>query len=134
MGGPGDALQGLLAEILIREAAPSEALHPLAYHYAAGLGDVLQSRSEVHGFAHCTLLGGGDDHQAGSDPNADLQVLDLWYLEPAKRIDDRKTCMNRALGFALVRERVAEEGDDAIAQALEYVAFKARDAYRAGIF
>ena len=33
-----------------------------------------------------------------------------------------------------MRERIAEESDDAIAQALEHVAFVAGDAHRAGIF
>src|SRR4051812_47585558 len=58
---------------------------------------------------------------------------DLGHIQPGQRCDDREARVNGALGFAFVRERVAEESYDAVAQSLEYVAFIARDAYRAGI-
>ena len=41
--------------------------------------------------------------------------------------------MNGAFGLALVGQRIAEEGDDAIAQSLEHIALVTRDAHRAGI-
>ena len=50
-----------------------------------------------------------------------------------KRFDDLQPRMNGALGLAFMRQRIAEEGDDAVAQALEHVSFVTGNAHRAGI-
>jgi len=53
-------------------------------------------------------------------------MTDLGHLELGKGIDDRNSGMNRPFGFAFVRQRVAEEGDDVIAQSLKDVTLLAR--------
>ena len=57
----------------------------------------------------------------------------LRHIELGQRFDDLQPGANGSLGLALVRQRVTEEGDDAVTQALKHVAFVARDAHRAGV-
>ena len=52
-------------------------------------------------------------------PMRTCKTADLGHVELGQGLDDLQPGMNRALGFALVRERIAEEGHDAIAQSLD---------------
>ncbi len=133
MGAAGDALQSLLAQVFIVEAAAGQAMHPLAHHDAARLRDVLQPGGQIHRLAHCALLRRGDDDESGRDADAHLQMTCLRNIELRQGVDDLQPRANGALGLAFVRQRIAEEGDDAITQALEHVALVAGYAHRAGI-
>ena len=129
-----DALELRLAEVNVVEAAAREAPHALAHDDVVGRRDALQPRREVHRLAERTFLGRRHDDQAGRDADAHLQRAGFGQVEPADRLDDLEPGANRAFGLALVRERVAEERDHAVAEALEKVALVAGDAHRAGVF
>ena len=131
----GDTLEHVPAEVFIVEAAPGQAVNPAAHQNAAGLGHALQAGGEVHGVAHRALLGGGRHHdQTGRDPYAHQKMPNTGDVEPGERLHDQEGAANRPFGFVLMGQRVPEEGDDAIAQALEYKAFIADDASRASLF
>jgi hypothetical protein len=68
----------------------------------------------VHRLANGTFLRRGDHHQPGSDANAHLQPAGVRRISLPKGLDDLQPGADRALGLTLVRQRVAEEGDDAI--------------------
>src|SRR5258708_36423999 len=78
MSGSRDALERHLAQILIVEAAASQAAHLFAHHDAAWFGDALEPRGEIRRVAHDRLLlrralsdEVADDHESGGDTDAD---------------------------------------------------------------
>ena len=56
MSGLGDALQMLLAQVLVIEAAASQSVYPRTHHDAAGLRDALQSGGQIHRLACGTFF------------------------------------------------------------------------------
>jgi hypothetical protein len=108
-------------------------MHSLAHHDAAGLGDSLQPGGQVHRLAHGAFLGRGHYDQPGGDADAHREPSGIGHIELRQRLDSLQPRTNRSLGLAFVRQRVAEEGDDAIAKPLEEITFEAGHARRAGI-
>ena len=91
----------------------------------------LQARRGVHDVAHRGVVAAGsqraDEHLTGADPDAQLDRA----LHPARVIGDRLLHAQRrphgALGIVLVRDRGAEQGDDAVPQDLVDPAAKGID-------
>ena len=97
----------------------------------------LQPRGEVGGFAAGGQLGGrgagadfSDDDQAGGDADAGLQRVAALRLERCNRREHVQSRVHRALGVVLVRTRVAEVDQAAVAEQLRDMAVVGRD--RAG--
>ena len=104
-------------------------------HDRVGFGKSLQAGGEVRRLAHDAALlpfAGGDqiadDDLSGSDADANPQWLGL--LEPPDGIDESKAGSHRLLGGVLVRLRVAEIHQHAIAHVLGDKAAEAGRPYR----
>ncbi len=131
---PRDALQQVLAAVQAVEARLHQAMHPAADDDRVRLGDVLQPRRDDHRVAGRAAVVRLHDHEAAGDADAHRDVRQVGQLERGQPRDDVERRADGALGLVLVRHRVAEEGDDAVAQALEDVAFVARHAVGARLF
>lgn len=88
-----------------------------------GSGERLQARGEIGRLADYRLLlrrpGAeqvADDDEPGGDAEPHLEAL--GNLEPADGVDDGETRTHRLLGILLVRLRIAEIGEDAVAHVL----------------
>ena len=134
LGRLGDALERDPAERLVLEAAAGQPLHHGADGDLPGLRDALQSRGQVHRLADRALLARRDHHQPRGDADAHREPARVGHVQRGERGDDVERGQHGALGLGLVRHRVAEERDDAVAEALEHEAFVARDAGRARVF
>ena len=127
-----EALDGVGAEIVVVEQPADQGPGVRADHDAAGLGQRLQAEGAIGGVAdHRLLLGAALADQvarhdlAGRD--ADARRERHREAEAADRVDEVEPGPDRALGIVLVRLRIAEIGQHAVAQKLGDVALEALD-------
>src|SRR4029077_20300553 len=90
----------------------------------ARLGQGLQTGGEVWRFADNRLFLSrafadqiADDHQSGGDPDPRLE-RNRFDIEATDRVDDTQPRPDRPLGILLMRSRVAEIDQDAVAHVL----------------
>ena len=127
-----EALDRVGAESLVVEQPADQGPGVRADHDAAGLGQRLQAEGAIGGLAdHRLLLGAALADQvarhdlAGRD--ADARRERHREAEAADRVDEVEPGPDRALGIVLVRLRIAEIGQHAVAQKLGDVALEALD-------
>ena len=133
LGKTADALQLLLAQILIFEFPARQAAHAVAHDDGARLGDGLKAGGEIHGFADRVSLAGGDNHHARGDADANLQPSGALDMQSRHGLDDIQPGADGAFSLGFVRQRKSEESDDAIAQRGKNIALVTIDAGRAGL-
>ena len=121
----GEALGLDRAQVGALEQVADEPARGLGDHDAAGLGQRLQPGGQVRGLADDRLLPGGpaaeqvaDHDQPGRDADADPERGPGRPLEVARRRHEREPGADRPLGVVLVRPRVAEVGQHAVAHVL----------------
>ena len=130
----GEALDRMGAEIGVVEQLADQGAGVRADHDAAGLGQRLQAGGAIGRVAdHRLLLAdqvAGDD-LAGRD--ADPRRERHGEAHPADRVHQVEAGPDRPLGIVLMRLRVAEIGQHAVAQELGDVALEALDHPRAAV-
>ena len=100
-GRAADAFQLLLSEVLIFEFPARHPAHAFADDDGAGLGDGLQARGKIHGFADRVAFAGGDDHHARGDADANLQPSGARDMQSRDGLDDIQPGADRAFGLGL---------------------------------
>ena len=120
----GDALDLDGAEIAVLEEIADQPARARGDDDRVRLGQGLQPGGEVRRFADDRLLLRrafadqiADDHQPGGDPDARLQ-LDGFDIEATDSVDDAQPRPDRPLGIVLMRSRVAEIDQNAVAHVL----------------
>jgi CHASE2 domain-containing sensor protein len=120
------------AEILDLEQRPDLSPGAVGNDQGARPGQRLQTGGEVWRLAdHAALLRGtradqiADDDEASGDANPNVQRL--LCGEPADRLDDREPGAHRPLGIVLMRLRISEINQHAVAHILGDKAVKAAD-------
>ena len=123
---PGHPLQRLLAQRLGLEVALDQRLRGVADDDRVGLGDRLQARRDVghltDDLVHRGRLSGthlARHHhacvQADPDPQDDVARFAKGGVELDELVEDAEGRVHGPLGVVLVRPRVSEVGDDAVA-------------------
>ena len=117
----GDPLDLDSAEIAVFEKIAEQPASTRSDDDRLRFGQGLEPRREVRSFTDNRLLLGrafadqvADDHQSGGDPDARLE-LDRLDIEAADRVDGCEPRPHRPLGIILMRLRVAEIDQHAIA-------------------
>ena len=135
---PGDALDLDGAEIAVLEEIADQPARARGDDDRARLGQGLQPGGEVRRFADDRLLLRrafadqiADDHQPGGDPDARLQ-LDGFDIEATDGVDHAQPRPDRPLGIVLMRPRVAEIDQDAVAHVLRDKAVEPPDDFGDG--
>ena len=137
----GETLELARAELGEVEQAGDEPPRAGADHHGPGLGQRLQPGREVGRLADrvalarptLTAAGVANHHRAGGDADPGPERGAARRREPGDRPDELEPGADRALGVVLVRLRVAEVGEDAIAEELGEMAAVAGDHHRAGV-
>jgi hypothetical protein len=96
-------------------------------HYSVGLGQGLETSGEIGCVAGDIVLGNlaADDNQPGGNPHPRMKLFGL--IELRHPIDQRQPASSGALGIVLVRLRIAEINQDAVAHIAGAKPAKARD-------
>ena len=130
---PGDTLDLDGSEIAILEEIADQPARARGDKDGIWLGQGLQTGGEVRRFADDRLLLRraladqiADDHQPGGDPDARLE-LDGFDIEATDRVDDAQPRADRPLGIVLMRPRVAEIDQHAVAHVFGDKAVEAGD-------
>ena len=124
----GDALEGDGAEVLAHEPVPDQTAGLGSDHHRIRIGRGLQARRDVQSLPDQPALCAGSpaeriarDHKARGDAHAhrqlDVRSADLRAKRP-DRFHQAQPGPNGALGVVLVRHRIPEVGQDAVAQIL----------------
>ena len=121
-GRPGQALEVLWAEIGKFEQVAQQLPRALGNDDAVGRGDPLQPCGEVRRVADDAALLRlsrpqkiADDHNPRRDPDPHMQRRSRGRLQLRRGLDDREPGAHRALRVMLVRLRIAEIGEHAVA-------------------
>jgi hypothetical protein len=129
----GDAPQFDGAEVAVVEEVAEQPARARGDNDSVRLGQGLQPGGEVRRFADDRLFLRrafadqiADDHQPGRDPDARLE-LDGLGIEPTDSLDHPQPGPNRPLAIILMRSRVAEIDQNAIAHVLGDKAVEAPD-------
>ena len=130
------------AEVVADEQALDQAIGAGADHDAAGLGQVLQAGGDVGRLAdhrhRVAALAGADvahHHEPGVDADPDRQLdarLRHRIVQRGDRLDHAEPGADRPLGVVLVRPRIAEIRQDAVADVVADMAAIAADHLDAG--
>ena len=119
---PGDALEVLRPEVLKLEQIAEQPARALGDDDHVRLGDRLQPRREVRRLADDAALlrlarsdQVADDDQPGRDADPHVQRRAGRGDELRRCLDDREPGLHGALGVVLVRLRIAEIGEHAVA-------------------
>ena len=133
-------LRSLRAEVRKLEQVAEQSSRALGDDDAVGLGDALQPRGEVRRVADDAALLRlsrteqiADDDDPGRDPDAHMQRRAGGRLQLRRGLDDREPRPHGALGVVLVRLRIAEIGEHAVAHVFGDEAAVARDQARAAL-
>ncbi len=133
-------LSACAPRILERKDVADEVVRGSADQNGIGAGECLQACGEVGCLADDRLLARGafadrltDHHEPSGDADAHgeagpIAAGDLG-AERRQRVDDREAGANRALGILLLRVRVAEIDEHAVAHELSDVAVEAPDSF-----
>ena len=123
-------LRSFGSEVLKLEQIAEELSRALGDDHAVRLGNALQARRKVRRLADdCLLLRSArpdqvaDDHQPGR--NADTGLQGRVGLQATYCRDQLQPRPHRSLGVVLVRLRIAEVDQDAVAHVLRYEAAEA---------
>ena len=136
----GDAFERMRAEPLAGKDVADEIVRSGADQNGVGTGEALQTGGEVGRVADDRLLARGafadrlaDHHEPARDTDAHGEAgpVAAGYpgVERRHRFEDREASANRALGVLLLRVRVAEINEDAIAHELGDVAIETPDSF-----
>ncbi len=129
-----EALEPVLAEIGVGEEAADQLVGGRGNHDLAGLGQGLEPGGEMRGGADHGLFGRGaladqvaDHDPAGGDADPDLQGRTARRPQLGHGLDQLERRAQRPFGVILMRPRIAEIGQDAIAEEAGDVAAEAVD-------
>ena len=137
----GNAFQLKAAEILTSELRFDQFVCCRADDHRIGLGQGLQTGSNVRGLANYRhLLRGSvpndfahdDEARGDANPHSQLEVLLVLRLEAAQSVDNTETAYHGPLSLILVGLGIAEIYEDAVSQILGDVAIKLSDGFGTG--
>ena len=121
---PSEALDLDSAQIAVLEEIADQPARARGDNDHVRLGQSLQTGGQVRRFADDRLLLRrafadqiADDHQPGGDPDARLELYG-FDIEATDRVDDTQPRPDRPLGIVLMRSRVAEIDENAVAHVL----------------
>ena len=109
-------------------------MYALADHHRIERCQTLQPRGQVHGFAHRPPRSRFHHHHTRGNTDTNMQVSGTRHVQRSESLHDFETGTYRAVSLSLVGQRISEESDNAITQALENITFIAGDTNRAGVF
>src|SRR5262245_21432375 len=119
------ALECISSEIAILEKAAHKAMRNWCDHHRVRLGDRLQPRGKVSGFADCRVLlrhafahEVADHGYAGG--NADAGLERNTGSRGAYAVDDGEPSAHRPLGIVLMRSRIPKVSEHPIAEILRH--------------
>jgi hypothetical protein len=123
----GETLETVRAKVFKLEQGAEQPPRALANDDSVRFGDALQPRRQVRRLAKDTALlriAGpdqiADHHEPGRNPRADLERPGSARLQPRHRADDVEPGPHRPLGVVLVRMRIAEVDQHAVAHVFRH--------------
>jgi hypothetical protein len=123
----GEPLDRLPAEVAQPEQVADQAAGARGGHDSVGFGQGLQARSEIGRIADDIVLDdlAADDNQPGGDPNPRVELFGL--IQPRHPFDQYQPASRCALGVVLMRLRISEINQNAIAHVAGNKAAKSLD-------